>query len=108
VVDGCGILVCGMVGCDMVCVVVDVVGGGVVGFWVGVDWGGGGVVLGGGVVVVLVCVLVGGCDVVLVVVVFFHQFLLPSEFPMRFGCLFYPTKSYFPIIILFHVDFLLS
>jgi hypothetical protein len=77
VVDGCDIVVCGMGGYGMVCVVVDVVGCGVVGFWVGVDWGGGGVVLGGGVVVVLVCVLVGGFAVVLVVVVFFHQFLLP-------------------------------
>ena len=31
VVDGCDIVVCGMVWCDMVCVVVDVVGGGVEG-----------------------------------------------------------------------------
>jgi hypothetical protein len=80
VVADCDNVVCGMGGCGIVCVVVDVVGGGVVGFWVGVDWGGGGVVLGNGVVVVLACVLVGGCDVVLVVVVVFPQSLLPSKF----------------------------
>jgi hypothetical protein len=88
VVDGCGIWVCGMGGCDMVCVVVDIVGVGVVGkgFWVGVDWGGGGVVLGGGVVGVVVCVLVGGfCDVLLVVVV--PQCLLPSKFLTKLGLL---------------------
>jgi hypothetical protein len=32
VVAGCDNVVCGMGGCDIVCVVVDVVGGGVVGF----------------------------------------------------------------------------
>jgi len=88
VVAGCDNMVCGMGGCDIVCVVVDVVGVGVVGtgFWVGVDWGGGGVVLGGGVVGVVVGVLVGGfCDVLLVVVV--PQCLLPSKFLTKLGLL---------------------
>jgi hypothetical protein len=70
----------------MVCVVVDVVGGGVVGmgFWVGVDWGGGGVVLGGGVVVVVVCVLVGGFGYSSLVV-FVLQCPLPSKFLIILG-----------------------
>jgi hypothetical protein len=93
----------------MVCVVVDVVGGGVVdvGFWVGVDWGGGGVVLGGDVVVVVVCVLVGDFGGVLLVI-FVPQCLLPSLFPMKYVLPFCLARSCFLVTTLFHVGFSLS